>query len=121
MSTVTTLTAALAQIALFNVENRTRLCAEIGVATAALTGFEIHARVSASGAFQKLYSTAQDYLAPAGLLLGTGRSDSATNTDLTTIAAAAKGFFQMDVAGFHEIKLMASGDTAVTTVTRGVQ
>jgi hypothetical protein len=87
---------------------------QISVATQALDAFLVQGRCSADAAFATLYSAAGDFTSPVGLILD-------ASGDLTILAAAASGWFLMDVRGLYEVKLLASGavNNAAVTVYAG--
>jgi len=87
-----------------------KVMVHISVAANDLDQFEIHASVDGS-VFEELYSSAGDYTSPTGILVG-------TSGDLTTIAAAATGWYIMDVRGIKSIRHILSGDGAATVTIK---
>lgn len=111
--------SALAPIATLTVDGLHRVNVEVQVSGAALSAFQILGQGHASGSWQLLYSSAADYAAPVGLLVGANRSDGMS--DLTSTPAGVNAFFNMDVAGFYAIQLKAasSGVSAAKTMMGG--
>jgi len=97
-------------LATIDVTGRDRLSVEIAVATQALDAFLIQGRTHASASYQTLYSSANDFNNPIGLLVG-------TSGDLTSIAAAATGWFVLDARGLESIKLLGSAASDSASVT----
>lgn len=93
-----------------------RLFVQFDVATNNLDAFRILAKAHPSATATLLYSLAADYTVPAGLLVG-------ASGDLTTVAAAASGWFIMDVRGVYEVQLQASatGGAAAVSIYAGAQ
>jgi hypothetical protein len=91
-----------------------RIFVQVSVATQALDAFIVQGRCAAAASFTTLYSAAADFTAPAGLMVG-------ASGDLTTLAAAASGWFIMDVRGLYEVKILASAavDSAAVSVDAG--
>lgn len=110
---VTLAAASNTVIATLDVAGMDVLGCQIAVAVRALDTFIIEGRFNALGAYQTLYSTTADYTSPTGVLIG-------TSGDLTLIAAAASGWFLMDVKGIESVRLSAScvtDDTGTATVS----
>lgn len=106
---------ASTEVAQFNAAGYSRVGCEIAVTTAALTDFDILARMHGEGALQTLYSVAADYTSPAGLLIG-------TSGDLTIIGAGSTGWFVLNTQGIESVQLKAaSGGSAGVTVRCGGQ
>jgi hypothetical protein len=83
-----------------------RLFVELPLTVAPLTGFAIKARATPSADYVTLYNAAGEFTNPSGLLVG-------ASGDLTTLAAAATGWFIMDVEGLESVQIFAtSGGTA---------
>jgi hypothetical protein len=93
-----------------------RIFVQFSVTTQALDAFLIQAKASADATLTTLYSAAADFTAPTGLLVG-------ASGDLTTTAAAASGWFILDVRGLFEVKVLASAalDSAAVSVYMGGQ
>lgn len=90
-----------------------RLFVELVNTVAPLTGFAIKARPTAGAAYVTLYDTAGDFLVPRGVLVG-------ASGDLTTLAAAATGWFIMDTEGMESVQIYAtSGGTASLAANMG--
>jgi len=98
------------------VDGLERLFVQFDVATNNLDAFLIKAKAHPDATAVTLYSTATDFTAPAGLLLG-------ASGDLTAVAAAGSGWFVLDVRGLHEVTVQASasGGAAAVTVYAGGQ
>jgi len=79
----------------------TRILVQVDVTVQALDAFIIQVRSTNVASLATLYSVAGDYTSPKGLLVG-------ASGDLTTIAAAASGWFIMDVDGLYEVVVSAS-------------
>jgi hypothetical protein len=102
---------ALTQVLNVKTFKHDRLTVSFSVASQALDQFEIRGKNHKDAPEVTLFSTAQQYGTPAGLLL-------ACNDDLTTVSAAADGFFILDCGGLHEVTLYAaSGNVAGSDVT----
>jgi hypothetical protein len=97
----------LETIATIDVSAGSRLGAQIAVAGQALDQLKISARFHASGAYQTIYDSA-----------GTGGIFDQVSGDLTTIAAAASGWFLLDVTGIESIQIQAAcaADNGSSTV-----
>lgn len=81
----------------------------MSVAVAALTGFEIQARVHPDAAWVTLFSTGAQFSNPEGDLI-------AASGDLTTLGSGSTGWFEMIVSGWESIRVLAtSGGTAQVT------
>lgn len=105
-------------IAEFDVTPYERVWVEVQVVGQALDAFKIYGRYHPKANFNSLASLAAHYTAPAGALFGTGRSDDPANSDLTTIPAAARGWFALDVRGIERVRITASsGNVAGSTVS----
>jgi len=93
---------------------------EVGFAilpvTNALDAFLVQGKFHREGAFVTLYSAAGAFTSPAGLIV-------AASGDLTGLAAAATGWFIMDVRPLFAVRLQASaaaaGASAVSTFAQG--
>jgi len=90
---------------LISIGNReyTKLCVHVAVTGQALDNFDVLARSNPAGALVNV--TPADWSALAatdypGILYASG--------NLATLAAAASGYFEMDVTGLREITLRAS-------------
>lgn len=101
----------LLQIPVYGLE---RIFVQFDVATNNLDAFLVRARCSADATTATLYSAAADFTAPAGLIVG-------ASGDLTTVAAAASGWFIMDVRGLWDVTIQASatGGAAVVDIYAG--
>ena len=84
------------------VSGLSRIAVQVDVTVQALDAFIIQIKLHPSAAFQTLFSAASDYTSPNGLLVG-------ASGNLTAQAAASSGWFIMDVAGLHAVKVLASG------------
>jgi hypothetical protein len=103
-------TEALTLLKTIKTFNHDQLAAQFTVATQALDQFVIKGKISASAPAETLYSTADSFTVPTGLLL-------ACSGDLTTTAASGQGLFVLDVRCFNEISIYAaSGNVAGSTV-----
>lgn len=100
-SIIADLDQVLTPIATIDVKHGTKLGCEIAVTGQAFDQFEIHGRFHPQGAYQKLFSTAGEYISVLGLLTG-------TSGDLTTIAAGSSGWFTMDVDQLESIVIKAA-------------
>jgi hypothetical protein len=87
-----------------------RIFVQFDVTTNNLDAFLIRARASLDATTTTLYSVAADYTSPAGLMVG-------ASGDLTTVAAAASGWFIMDVRGLYDVTIQASASGGAATVT----
>lgn len=87
------------------------LFVQFTVATQALDGFTIKAQAHPDAPLATLFSAGGDYTSPAGLMI-----DASGN--LTTTAAAASGWFLMDVRGLDSVTITASAavDSAVVDI-----
>lgn len=74
--------------------------------------FEIQASVDAGVSFNTLYAVALDYTSPGGMLID-------ASGDLTTLAAAAVGWFIMDCKSIDQIRLQASANTTQSVGVTG--
>ncbi len=87
-----------------------RLICQLTVATNALDQFVIKGKVHPAAPLETLYSAAESFTSPTGLMI-------AASGNLTTLAAAATGSFAMDIGGYYEIKIYAaSGNVAGSVV-----
>lgn len=96
----------------WDVTRLARIFVEISNAAGqALDVFQIQARAHPDGDFITLYSTSGDFGTPIGLLVG-------TSGNLAALAAAAVGFFIMDVTGIERVRILASAaaDSAIVSV-----
>ena len=90
------------------------ISAEFKPTVQAFDAFAIQAKFHADGDFVTLYSTGGSFTSPAGLLIG-------ASGDLTALAAAATGWFVLDVRGLYAVKVIASAaaDSALVDVYAG--
>ena len=109
-ASVSVAVAGLTTILEVQVQSLSRLFVEILPVTNALDAFQVQVRANQSGNYITILSAAADFTAPAGVLAG-------ASGDLTTLAAAATGWLLMDVFGFESVRLQASANTGVSTVT----
>lgn len=87
-----------------------RLAVQVAVTGQALDEFVIEA-APPDGALAVYFSAAADFTSPAGLMID-------ASSDLTTLAAAATGWFVMDVRGLSKVRVSASsGNVAGSTVS----
>ncbi len=100
----------LETIATIDVSHAAKLGVEIALTGQNFDQFSIQARFHGSGSYQTLFDAAADFLSPSGVLIG-------ASGDLTTIAAAASGWFLMDVGAIESIRLQAAcaADNGATT------
>lgn len=104
----------------FDVANYVSLGVKINITGAnALNDFDIYAKFHANDpAWNILYTSSSDYTAPAGFLQAAGTSDSTNN--LCAIPASGSGWFVMDVLGFHQVKIVATGAASTTAAVRAI-
>jgi hypothetical protein len=88
----------------------TRLFVQISVATQALDAFTVSAKAHPSATAIAIASAAADFTSPADPIVD-------ASGDLTTTAAGATGWFLMNVVGFREIVITASGAVNNAAVT----
>ena len=98
-----------------DVREMDRLFVQVDVTGQALDAFAIAAKTHSNGAYQTLYSTVADFTFTGatgpGILVG-------TSGDLTIIAAAASGWFILDVSGLAFVRVqVSSGNVAGSTVS----
>lgn len=86
----------------------------LGVSVAPVTNnldaFVIQARMHANDTYQTIRSTAGQFTTPTGVMLD-------ASGDMTTLAAAATGWFLLDVLPFHSIKILASATGGASSVS----
>lgn len=88
-----------------------RIMVHVAVTGQNLDAFLIKGAGSLDGTLETLYSTAANFTAPTGLIVG-------ASGDLTTLAAAATGWFIMDTTGLKRVQILASsGNVAGSTVS----
>ena len=87
-----------------------RVFFQIDVADNALDAFQIQGKFHEDGAYQALYSAAADFTTPEGLLVG-------ASGDLTTQGAGTTGWFVLEVRGLKALRVQASANTGISTVT----
>ena len=87
-----------------------QLFVQFDVTTNNLDAFIIKARASQDATAVTLYSTSGNYTSPVGLLIG-------VSSDLTAVAAAASGWFLMDVRGLWDVVIQASATGGAATVS----
>jgi len=76
----------------------------------ALSEFKIYGRAKANGTQAELAAAAGDFTTPVPPVLASG-------LDLTTLAATATGFVQIDARGFNDIEIKAKcGSSASVTL-----
>jgi hypothetical protein len=93
----------------------TRIFVQLSVATQALDAFIIAGKAHPDATAVTIASAAADFTSPADPIVD-------ASGDLTTIAAAGTGWFIMNVAGFYQITISASGavnNAAVTIYASG--
>ena len=79
--------------------------------TNAFDAFIVQINNHPSGTLQTIASTAANYTAPAGIMVG-------ASSDLTTLAAGATGWFILDTTGLYRVVVSASAAAAgAATVT----
>ncbi len=94
-----------------NVKDIERIFVQIKPTVQALDAFLIQIAPHSEGDYVTIASAAGDFTAPTGLLVG-------ASGDLTTLAAAATGWFIMDTRGLSRVKISASANVAgAATVT----
>lgn len=87
-----------------------RLAVQLAVTGQALDAFLVQA-TPPDGTLATYFSAAADFTSPAGLIID-------ASGDLTVLAAAATGWFVMDVRGLSKVKILASsGNIAGSTVS----
>ncbi len=87
-----------------------KISVQFDVTVANLDAFQIQSRVSPDASYITVASTAAQYTAPSGRILS-------ASGDLTTVAAAASGSFDMDVSGLEAVKISASATGSAATVS----
>lgn len=93
-----------------NVSDIERIYVQIAPTTNGFDAFAIQIAPHVAGAYVTIASAAGDYTSPTGLLVG-------TSGDLTTLAAAATGWFIMDTRGLARVKVTASATGGAATVS----
>jgi len=101
---------ALTSIAVIQTFGFKRIYVQIKVAGNALSAFKISAKATSNATIEPsvLYSTASDFVAPAGLIIG-------TSGDLTS-QPVGLGWLIMDVEGLNEVTLEAISASAAGSV-----
>ena len=82
-----------------------RIYVQIAPTVQALDAFSIQVAPHFAGAYVTIASAAGDYTAPTGLVVG-------ASGDLTTLAAAATGWFILDTRGIARVRVTASAAAA---------
>ena len=97
-----------------NTQSMSRIYVEIDNTDAAAIVFDaFQIQASADGStYNAIKSAALDYTSPTGTLLD-------ASGDLTTLAAAAVGWFVLDCSGFDKIRLQASANTTQSVGVTG--
>ena len=88
-----------------DVKDIERIYVQIAPTVQALDAFSVQILPHSSGAYSTIASAAADFTSPTGLIVG-------ASGDLTTLAAAATGWFIMDTRGLARVKITASANVA---------
>lgn len=91
------------------VEGISKLSVHFDVSDANLDAFAISGRVHPDAAYHTIASASGDYTSPAGRMLR-------ASADLTGIAAAGSGWFDMDVSALQAVKIAASAAGSAAAV-----
>jgi len=87
-----------------------RIYVQVAPTTNGFDTFIVAIQSHSDGAYSTIASAAADYTAPAGLMVG-------ASADLTTLAAAATGWFILDTRGLARVRIQASGSGGAATVS----
>ena len=94
-----------------DVKDTERIYVQLVPTTQALDAFIVAILPHSNGAYSTIASAATDFTAPVGLMVG-------ASGDLTTLAAAATGWFILDTRGLARVRIQASANVAgAATVT----
>ncbi len=88
-----------------DVKDLERIFVQIAPTVQAFDAFVIQIQPHTGGAYSTIASAAADFTSPTGLVVG-------ASGDLTTLAAAATGWFILDVRGLARVKILASANAA---------
>ena len=88
-----------------DVKDIERVFVQIAPTVQALDAFVVQIQPHSDGAFSTIASAAGDFTTPTGLMVG-------ASGDLTTLAAAATGWFILDTRGLARVKILASANAA---------
>lgn len=102
--------SGLTSLAIIKVENRRLLCFHFDVATQNVDDFDVLVKSHPD-------ATAVDITPTDWTSLTSGSRFLFASGNLAAVAAAAKGYFEMDVAGLHEVEIKVSGAVNNASVT----